>query len=175
MTFSELDLKTDKSIIPFQFQDKTIGIRKYLPIEEKNDLINISLQFAETASGLYDEVKLDVFFHLNLVYSYTDLEFSTDDKIDEYELYDKLVCSGFLDEFVSHLPEDEYNYLLEAVDVAKNNKINYNQSFASVVKTFIEDLPGNIKDAAEILDSFDKNKFVDLLNYAKANGFIPEA
>ena len=35
-------------------------------------------------------MKLDAYFHLNIIYLYTDIEFDEEDKEDELELYDKL-------------------------------------------------------------------------------------
>ena len=60
-------LKIDTSVDTLDFNNKTIEVLKYLPIEDKYDLIMITLQKAEE-DGIYNDIKLDMYFHLNLVY-----------------------------------------------------------------------------------------------------------
>lgn len=78
IAYSTLKLKTDDSVNTFEFQGKTIEVLKYLKIEDKYDLVMITLQKAEE-NGIYNQLKLDMFFHLHLVYMYTNLSFT--DKI----------------------------------------------------------------------------------------------
>ena len=75
VSYANLKLKVDTSVDTFDFNNQTIEVLKYLPIEDKYDLIMITLQKAEE-DGIYNDIKLDMYFHLNLVYMYTNLSFT---------------------------------------------------------------------------------------------------
>ena len=68
VSYASLKLKVDKSVETFDFNDNKIEVLKYLPIEDKIDLVMITLQKAEQ-DGVYNPAALDWFFHLHLVYS----------------------------------------------------------------------------------------------------------
>ena len=67
VSYASLKLKVDKSIETFDFNENKIEVLKYLPIEEKYDLIMITLQKAEQ-DGIYNAALLDMYFHLHLIY-----------------------------------------------------------------------------------------------------------
>ena len=52
VSYANLKLKTDTSFNTFDFQGQTIEVLKYLPIEDKYDLVMITLQNAEE-DGIY--------------------------------------------------------------------------------------------------------------------------
>ena len=88
MVYKDLKLKTKEEYNSVQLQEGVeIKVLKYLPIQDKIDLVQIALQKAEE-NGVYNEMKLDMYFNLYLIYMYTDLEFTEEEKADEFALYD---------------------------------------------------------------------------------------
>ena len=85
VSYANLKLKVDTSVDTFDFNNQTIEVLKYLPIEDKYDLIMITLQKAEE-DGIYNDIKLDMYFHLNLVYMYTILSFTEKQKENEAKI-----------------------------------------------------------------------------------------
>lgn len=153
--------------------NEEITVWKHLPTLEKIDIIQIALQKADEG-GYYNDLKLDAYFHLNIVYSYTNIEFSAEDRADELKLFDDLKQSGILDEILSAMDEDEYNELELNLNAYIEYKMQYGNSAAAVLRSFIEDLPVNAAAAAQIVDNFDPKKFGEVVKFAEAaNGGRP--
>ena len=173
MQYKDLELKRNNDTVAFTWKGKEINIKKYLPVEDKYDVVMITIQKAAEGS-IYNPIKLDMFFHLNLIYMYTDLEFSDEDRQDESKLYDEMKSTGFLNEFLKNIDNDEYKEMLEDIEDIICDTKQYNISAASVLKNFIDDLPANAEAAQKIVDNFDKNKYQAVVDFAKAaNGDRP--
>ena len=67
MTYKNLGIRLNKDTYTIDVQGNKINIKKYLPISDKKDLIEITLQHAEEANGTYNEVLIDVYFNLYLI------------------------------------------------------------------------------------------------------------
>lgn len=173
VSYANMKLKIDKQVDTFDFGGNKIEVLKYLPVEDKYDLIMITLQKAEE-NGAYNPLKIDIYFHLHLIYMYTNLSFTDKQKEDELKLYDCLKSSGFVDSFMDTLSNDEYNYLFEMMEETIENYMKYRNTAGAVIQSIIQDLPKNAQAAAEIVDSFDKDKFQAVIDFAQAaNGGRP--
>ena len=108
MNFQELELKQTSQFNTVVLQNgKEAQVKKYIPIKDKIDLIQIALQKAKE-DRIYNQMKLDVYFHLNIIYLYTNIEFSDEDKEDEMELYDILKSNNVIEDVICGMEEDEY-------------------------------------------------------------------
>ena len=167
VSYANLKLKVDTSVDTFDFNNQTIEVLKYLPIEDKYDLVMITLQKCYE-EGIYNPIKKDMYFHLYMVYMYTDIGFTEKQKEDETKLYDVLESNGLITEVIKNIPEEEYNKLFEYMDEIINMSLSYKSSAGALVSTFINDLPRQAEAAAKIIEQFDKNDFQQVLNFAKA-------
>ena len=167
ITYSSLKLKTNEEIKEVNFNENKIEVKQYLPISDKIDLIDISLQEAKEGN-LYNPLKVDMYFHLNLIYLYTNINFTDKQKEDEEKLYDTLNSTGLIDAIIAEIPEKEYNYLRNMANEKVENDLKYNTTAASLIAKLIEDLPRNAQAAADILENFDKTKFQNVIDFAKA-------
>lgn len=167
MKYSEIKqpIKSDKTYV--KIKNKEIEVLQYLPISDKIDLIQIALQKSEE-NGIYNEMKLDVYFNLYIIYMYTDLEFTDEEKEDEFKLYDELQSNNIIISVISALGEEEYDILIDYLEKMKKNNEKYKKSAAALLQTMIQDLPKNAAAAAEIVDSFDQEKYENVTNFAKA-------
>lgn len=147
--------------------EKTIQVKSYLPISDKMDVVQITIQKAD--NGRYiDQLALDMFFELNLVYSYSNIEITQEDRDDQFALYDRWTQDGTINAVISAIPDEEYNKLREAVDATIEDLMSYRGTAAAVVNSFIQDLPRNAEIAKEIVDSFDPEKYKEVVEFAKA-------
>ena len=147
-----------------------IQVKKWIPISDKIDLIQIALQKSEE-DGIYNEAKLDCYFHLNIIYLYTDIDFSAEDREDEMKLYDILEHNDIIDQVIAAIGEDEYTTLEDYLFEMKANYLTYKNTAAAVLNKIIQDLPKNAAAAKEIMDSFDPEKYQMVENFAiAANG-----
>ena len=67
--YNDLKLNINDLVQTFDFHNQSIEVKQYLPINDKKDLIQIALQKSEE-NGVYNQILLDVYFNLNLVYLY---------------------------------------------------------------------------------------------------------
>ena len=174
MKYSDLNLKVNKETTIVKIDDKTeIEVLQYLPIEDKIDLIQIALQ-KSLENGVYNEVKLDMYFNLYIVYMYSNLEFTDEEKEDEFKLYNELQSNDIIAHVIAGMDEEEYDCLLDYLKSMQENNESYKKSAAALFQTFIQDMPKNAAAAAEIVDNFDKEKYKNVIDFAKsANGNRP--
>lgn len=169
VSFTSLNLKVNKDVNTFTFNGKEIEVLKYLPIMDKYDTIMIALQKAKE-DEIYNELKLDMYFHLYLVYMYTNLSFTEKQKEDEAKLYDALKSSGFMDAFLAVMDENEYEELWTMMGVVKEDLLQYNTTAAAIVQRLIVDLPKNAEAAAAIVENFNPEQYERVVNFANAAG-----
>lgn len=170
MKYKDLNFEVIKDSSFITINDKEIEVSHYLPMEDKIDLVQIALQKA-LQNGIYNEMKLEVYFNLNIVYMYTNLEFDADDLADEFKLYDELKTNDVFLSVIGAIPDDEYNDLLNFLTLTQESHEKNQRSAAALLQSVIQDLPKNAAVAREIVENFDPEKYSEVVNFAKnANG-----
>lgn len=170
MKYKDLNFEVIKDSSFITINDKEIEVSHYLPMEDKIDLIQIALQKA-LENGIYNEMKLEVYFNLNIVYMYTNLEFNADDLADEFKLYDELKTNDVFLSVIGAIPDDEYDDLLNFLTLTQKSHEKNKRSAAALLQSVIQDLPKNAAAAREIVETFDPEKYSEVVNFAKnANG-----
>ena len=149
VTYASLKLKVDNSVETFDFNGNTIEVLKYLPIQDKYDLIMTTLERAEE-EGVYNPVTLEAYFHLYLVYMYTNLTFTEKQREDELKLYDTLHSSGFIAQMLEHISEVEYK-----------NTLKY------FVQNLLGDVTSKISNAQTAMADFDEEKYQQIIDIAQ--------
>ena len=115
VSYANLKLKTKEEIKEFDFNGSKIEVLQYLPLQDKIDLIDITCQKARE-DRLYSPIKIDAYFHLHLVYLYTNLTFTEKQREDEYRLYDCLMSNGLIDGVLMNMNKKEYESLLDLLN-----------------------------------------------------------
>ena len=168
VSYLNLKLKTDTSTETIDWNNDSIEIKQYLPIEEKYNLVMVTLQEAKE-SNIYNPLKIDLFFHLNLVYMYTNINFTEKQKEDASKLYDNLMSSGLLAQIISKIPTEEYDMLYTYLENIKNDLDKYGQSFKAILDAIINELPEKASEAMKILESFNPEDYKSVIAFAKAS------
>lgn len=173
VSYANLKLKTDTSVSTFKVGDTEIEVLNYLPIEDKYDLVNITLQNS-AEDGIYNPVKIDMYFHLYMFYMYTNVNFTEKQKEDEFKIYNTLVSTGVMDEFLKTIPDKEYDELITYLETLTESRNAVNLSTSALIQSMIEDLPANAEMAAKVIKEFDPEKYQAVINFATAaNGGRP--
>ena len=173
MLYKDLNLKVKDQIETISIQGQDINVFQYLPVRDKNDLVQIALQNSRE-NGVINEIKLEIYFNIYIVYFYTDLVFSEEEKADPGQLYDELQSNGILTRILGAINQDEYNNLVDYLEKMRTAQDAYENSAAGVIKMFIQDLPKNATEAAELLKNVDLSKYEQVNRFAKAaNGGRP--
>lgn len=157
----------NKELKTFEFNGSEIAVVPYLSIKDKYDLIMVALQ-KSFEKGIYNHIKLDMYFNLHIVYMYTNIQVDDNDRNDEAELYDIFKRSGLIEKVLEQIDENEietmWTYLYEMEEII----MQYRNTFGTVLSNFIETLPENMEKAKNILETVDPEKFKGLLNMAKS-------
>lgn len=167
ISYTNLKLKVNTDVNTFDFNGNQIEVLKYLPLEDKYDLINLALQSAKEEI-IYNPIKLEAYFHLYIVMMYTNINFTEKQKEDKVKLYDTLKSNGLIDQVLMNMEEDEYNFLCDSLNQQEEDTLQYQNTFAGVVNNIIENLPVRAEEMQKIVDNFDASKFENVLNFAKA-------
>jgi hypothetical protein len=130
----------------------------------------ITLQESKENNGIYNQFKMDMFFHLNLVFMYSNIQFTDKQKEDLIKLYDLLESNGIIEAVVSAIPEDEYNYLFDTMNDVAKTYFKYDNSFAGIINNFITNMPVSAAETAKIVENFDPEKYGEVINFAKSIG-----
>lgn len=165
ITYSSLKLKINNETNKVEGTD--IEVLKYLPVEDKVSLINIALQSAKEGA-IYNATLLDAFFHLYIVFMYSNISFTEKQKEDPMKLYDVLKSNGLIDKIILAMDEDEYNNLNGFLNEQLNDIYNYKNTIGGVITELVENLPLQAEEMQKIVDNFDKEKFQNVLDFAKA-------
>ena len=166
-TYASMKLKVQTQPKEIEFQGNKIEVLQYLPIEDKYDLVMITLQKCYE-DGIYNPIKKDMYFHLFLVYMYTDITFTDKQKEDEEKLYNTLESNGLITKVIENIPEEEYNKLFEYMDELIEEKMRYSLSSAAMISNVINTLPEKAQEAVEVLNGFDPDKYKAVQDFARA-------
>ncbi len=166
VTYASLKLKTNTDVKIVDFNDSKIEVLQYLPIADKYDLVSVVLQESKE-DALYSPVRIDMLFHLFLVFSYTNITFTEKQKEDLPKLYDTLLSCGLLDKIIEVIPQEEYDMLMDYIDEYINQDMNYNTTAAAMVKNLLAAIPENMDKITNVMNKFDPNKFVEMMEFVK--------
>ena len=167
ISYANMKLKPVTTTHKFEWNGNEIEVLDYLPIEDKYDLIMITLQ-KSLEDGYYNPIKIDEIFHLHLIYMYTNINFTEKQKEDEHKLYDSLKSNGLIDAFIEQMNEFDYSELFNMLDDTKRELTEYKRSVSGIIQNIITDLPKQAEAMQDIIDNFDKEKYQNVLNFAKA-------
>jgi uncharacterized protein YjgD (DUF1641 family) len=141
MQFKNIKLFTNKEIenITMFYNEQEIKVKRYLPINDKLDLISWVINQSADELKFYNVGKIIVFKAIGLVKYYTELEFTEEELNDVSNLYDKLYQSGFLEELLITIPEEELNFIDMVLDNTVDSIYKYQNSVMGILDTVTTD------------------------------------
>jgi hypothetical protein len=169
INFGSLKLKMKDEVKTIKIGEKEIEVKQYLPSADKNAILEIAMQKAD-AGTILNTYALDALFHLYIVFKYTNLTFTDNQKEDLFKLYDILESNGIIDMVVAAIPKEEYNVLRDnLLDMIKAyNK--YRNSVRALVEQISAFAPNTAEKLNEQIKDFDVNKLEQVVNLANATG-----
>lgn len=168
ITYTSLKLKKNTEINTITLEDgKSIEILQYLPIADKRDLIDIVIN-KSTINSIINPLYIDMYFHLYLVYAYTNITFTEKQKEKEEELYDTIYSSGLLNKILEQISQEEYNCLMSYLEEAIDKQEYFETSVVGGLLKFAADLPKKMNEAGEIAQGFNPEDFKEVFNFVKA-------
>ena len=109
-----------------------------------------------------------MYFHLHLVYMYTNISFTDKQRADELKLYDTLNSNGIINLVLENIDEMEYETLSTYLEEIIEQDLDYKTTVSYLLNSFLVDIPGKINNIQKMMDEIDQEKFINAVNFAKA-------
>ena len=149
--FTKLGLsKMSTEFKVLNWNDQDIEIKQYLPINDKLILISNVINSSADENRFMNPVKVDTCFALEVLFNYTNINFTDKQKEDYAKLYDLVNSNGLINKVISNIPEEEYNYLKEGVYRSIEEVYSYKNSIHGILQTVSQDYKTMDLDAKAI-------------------------
>ena len=149
-TFAKLGLKMNNNIKTILINDQEIEVKQYLPINEKLELISSVINSAADENNFSNPVKENVFLTLEILYHYTNINFTDKQKEDPVKLYDLVVSSGLVNKVTDLIPEEELDEVINGVAQSVKAIYTYRNSALGILESISQDYSNLDLDATEI-------------------------
>lgn len=150
VSLTKLGLKVNQDIKNIKFNEQIIEVKQYLPVNDKLELISNVINAAHDKNNFSNPVKVSVFTALEIMYAYTNINFTDKQKEDPTKLYDMLISSGLVAAVVNAIPEVEYNEILRGVSDSIDAVYTYQNSVMGILDAVSTDYSALNFDATEI-------------------------
>lgn len=150
VSLTKLGLKINQDIKTIEFNEQTIEVKQYLPVNDKLELISNVINASHDENNFSNPVKVSVFTTLEIMYSYTNINFTDKQKEDPTKLYDMLISSGLVAAVINAIPEAEYHEVLCGISDSIDAVYTYQNSIMGILDNISTDYSNLNLDASEI-------------------------
>ena len=150
VSLTKLGLKVNQDIKNIEFNQQIIEVKQYLPINEKLELISSVINSAADENNFSNPVKENVFLTLEILYHYTNINFTDKQKEDPVKLYDLVVSSGLVNKVTDLIPEEELDEVINGVAQSVKDIYTYRNSVLGILESISQDYSALNLDATEI-------------------------
>lgn len=150
VAFSKLSLKRKDDVKKIKIGNFDIEVKQYLPVNDKLELIAKVLNGAHDENNFPNPIKIEVLGTLEIIMAYTNLSFTEKQKEDVSKLYDLLDSNGIVNEIISAIPEEEYNFVIDGIDDTIEAVYAYQNSILGILESISQDYSNLNLDATNI-------------------------
>ena len=150
VSFTKLGLKKNEEVGILHINEQDIEVKQYLPINEKLELISSVINSAADENNFSNPVKENVFLTLEILYHYTNINFTDKQKEDPVKLYDLVVSSGLVNKVTDLIPEEELDEVINGVAQSVKAIYTYKNSVLGILESISQDYSALNLDATEI-------------------------
>ena len=151
VAFTKLGLSKNQEVKNLNWNEQNIEVKQYLPISEMLDIVaSIVNRAHDGESNFSNPIKVDIYTTLEILFNYTNINFTDKQKEDVLKLYDLVINSGLYNEIVKLIPEEEYDRLIAAIDKTITAVYAYQNSVMGVLDTISQDYSNLSLDATDI-------------------------
>lgn len=150
VSLTKLGLKVNQNVKNIEFNEQIIEVKQYLPINEKLELISSVINSAADENNFSNPVKENVFLTLEILYHYTNINFTDKQKEDPVKLYDLVVSSGLVNKITDLIPEEELDEVINGVAQSVKAIYTYRNSVLGILESISQDYSALNLDATKI-------------------------
>lgn len=138
-------------------------VKNYLPFVEKLDLVSKIINQSMDDNGFYNPMRVKYNIVIEVVYAYTNLNFTDKMKEDSFKLYDILISSGIYDEVANVIKNGDLIEIESSVWETIDNIYHYNNSVMGILENVKNDYSNIDFDAKAIQDNLANDENLQLL------------
>lgn len=150
LSFTKLGLKNNQEIGHIYCNEQDIEVKFYLPVNEKLELISNVINLSADDNNFANPVKIDLYFALEIIDAYTNINFTDKQKEDPCKLYDLLVGNGLYNQILDIIPQDEITRLTAGLRESVKAVYDYRNSVMGILDTISTDYSNLNLDASAI-------------------------
>ncbi len=164
VSFTKLGLKKNTNVITLSWNDQTIEIKEYLPIEEKANIIERIINQRIDDKNFASPCRIELYTTLEIIFAYTNINFTDKQKENVQELYDLLIGNGLWQAIVQELQKfTDYNYIITNVQATINEVYKYKNSILGILDAVNQDYSNLNLDVTNIQDKLNDPNGLTLL------------
>lgn len=163
VAFSKLGVKTNQEVKTITWNDQTIEVKQYLPVNNKLELISRVINLSADENNFANPVKVDIYFAIEMVDAYTNISFTEKQKEDVCKLFDSITSSGLLAVIRDAIPEEEYGYLYHDINACVSAVYSYKNSVMGILENITTDYDNLNLDASAIQQKLADPQNLELL------------
>lgn len=146
-----------------------ILVKKEIPMKDVLELIDIIVE-TSYEKNLYNPSKVSIGLVVGIFLSYTDIEFTEEEKADWANIYQIVVSNDLINVVFSAISQNQRTFIYEGVDGLLEARQKTDGNFASVVRYIMDKAPQQAEAISKIIDSWDQSKFEYIKEIANQNG-----
>ena len=150
ISFTKLGIKLNQDINNINFNNQIIEVKQYLPVNEKLELISNVINLSADDNNFANPIKVSVFTTLEILYNYTNINFTDKQKEDPVKLYDLVISSGLVSRVIMAIPKEEYDEVLNGIKSSIEAVYKYRNSVLGILDAISTDYNTLNLDATEI-------------------------
>ena len=150
VSFTKLGLKKNEEVGILHINEQDIEVKQYLPNNKKLQLISSVINSAADENNFSNPIKENLFLTLEILYHYTNINFTDKQKEDPVKLYDLVVSSGLVNKVTDLIPEEELDEVINGVAQSVKAIYTYRNSALGILESISQDYSALNLEATEI-------------------------
>ena len=161
---TKLGLKKENSVSIIEWNGQEIEVLNYLPIEEKLNLISRIVNQSLDDNNFANPARLNIFTIMEILYTYTNINFTAKQRENFLETYDLFVSTGLWHKIFEILKEKgEYDYIQYTTSDVVNEIYKYRDSILGILNAVQEDYKELDLNATQIQEKLANKENVEFL------------
>lgn len=161
---TKLGLKKNTNLISLEWNGQVIEIKEYLPIEDKIGVIERIVNQSLDDNNFANPARIMINTTLEVMFAYTNINFTDKQKEDRLGLYDLLVSSGLWAQVEDRLTEiGELKIIIKTTNDVIDEIYKYKNSAMGILQVISEDYSNLDLDAEKIRDKLGNKENMEFL------------
>lgn len=163
IAFTKLGLTKNTEVKTFTWNDQTIEVKQYLPVNDKLEMCSRIINYSiDDNIKYYNPGKVAVFQCIEVILAYTNISVTEKQREDPSKLFD-LLNNGFVEEVYKYIPANEINVITAIVDATIEAIYKYQNSVLGILETVQTDYSELDLNAQNIQQALSKGEGVEFL------------